>query len=564
MSRVFEIADSYVDQIAALEPLVATSMGIPGHEREMPDLSPAGPARVAELNRKTSAELSKAPTEGEADRIAREVILERLAIFMDLYEAREYMRALRIIASPLQGVRSVFDQMPKVSGDDWSNIAARLKLVPQTLAGYRRTLSEGLARKLYASKRQAGEGSEQARVWAGLAESEGKPSYFRQLLESFQKMRADRGFSDGLARDLDAGVQAAIEGYKEMHDYLRDEYIPGTSEREAAGADRYRLMARGFLGATLDLRETYDWGWQELHRIEEEMRKTIERIVPGGSWEQAMEFLETDPSRVVEGEENYRRWLQELHDQALAELHGKHFEIPEPIRRIEVMIPPPGGALAAYYTSPSEDLTRPGRTWWPTGGNTVFPKWGDVTTVYHEGVPGHHLQVAGTHMQTERLSRYQRLAMFVSGHGEGWALYAERLMAELGYLDNPDYYLGMLSGQALRAVRVIIDIGMHLELPIPAVERFHPGEVWNYDLGVEFAVEKTGRPQQFMESEVVRYLGWPGQAISYKVGERYWLAAREAAKRAKGESFDLKTFHTEALNIGPMGLEQLQRELAQA
>ncbi len=564
MSRVFEIADRYVDQIAALEPLMATSMGIPGHEREMPDLSPAGPARVAELNRKMSAELTTAPTEGEPDRIAREVMLERLAVHLDLYEAHEYMRALRIIASPLQGVRSVFDQMPKVSEDDWSNIAARLNLVPQTLKGYQQTLSEGLAQKLYASKRQAGEGSEQARLWAGLAEGEGKPSYFRQLLESFQKKQPDKRFSDGVAHDLDAGVQAAIRGYKEMHDYLRDDYIPATSEREAAGSDRYRLMARAFLGATLDLRETYDWGWQELHRIEEEMRNTIDRIVPGGSWKQAMKLLETDPARVVEGEENYRRWLQELHDQALDELHGKHFEIPEAIRRIEVMIPPPGGALAAYYTSPSEDLKRPGRTWWPTGGNTVFPKWGDVTTVYHEGVPGHHLQVAGTHMRAEGLSRYQRLAMFVSGHGEGWALYAERLMADLGHLDNPDYYLGMLSGQALRAVRVIIDVGLHLELPIPAVERFHPGEVWNYDLAVEFAVEKTGRPRQFMESEVVRYLGWPAQAISYKVGERYWLAAREASKRAKGKSFDLKTFHTDALNLGPMGLEQLQRELAQA
>jgi uncharacterized protein (DUF885 family) len=228
------------------------------------------------------------------------------------------------------------------------------------------------------------------------------------------------------------------------------------------------------------------------------------------------------------------------------------------------MIPPPGGALAAYYTGPSEDLKRPGRTWWPTGGNTRFPRWGDVTTVYHEGVPGHHLQVATVRLQRDNLSRHQRLMTFISGHGEGWALYAERLMAELGYLENPDYYLGMLSGQALRAVRVIIDIGLHLELPIPAGETFHPGEVWNHDLAVEFATAKTGRPRQFMESEVVRYLGWPGQAIAYKVGERRWLAIRDSAKRRQGSAFDLKTFHTDALNLGPMGLDQLEQELAGA
>jgi uncharacterized protein (DUF885 family) len=560
MSRVFEIADRYVDEIAALEPILATGMGVPGHEREMPDLSPAGPGRVADLNIRTTEDLAKAPIDGEPDRIAREVMLERLGVQLALYRAKEFMRALRIIASPLQGVRQVFDLMPKAAEEDWSNIAARLALVPRSLAGYRETLSEGLRNELYASKRQATEGAQQAEVFAGLAR--GKTSYFDQLRESFEKARKNTPFPDSLTSDIASGVKAAMQGYADMHRYLADEYIPKTTEREAAGEERYKLTSRAFLGAILDPQETYDWGWEELHRIEDEMHNTIERIVPGGTWDQAMELLETDASRVVEGEDNYRQWLQELHDQALAELQDKHFDIPDSIRRIEVMIPPPGGALAAYYTAPSEDLTRPGRTWWPTGGNTRFPKWGDVTTVYHEGVPGHHLQVATAHVQAGQLSRYQRLLTFISGHGEGWALYAERLMAELGYLDNPDYYLGMLSGQALRAVRVIIDIGMHLELPVPRGEKFHPGEVWNHDLGVEFAVEKTGRPRQFMESEVVRYLGWPGQAISYKVGERYWLAAREASKKAKGASFDLKAFHTHALNIGPMGLEQLQRELA--
>jgi uncharacterized protein (DUF885 family) len=557
MSRIFEIADKYVDEIAALEPILATSIGVPGHEREMPELSPDGPARNAALYKRTVEALKAAPVEGEEDRIAKEVMAERLGVALDLYEAKEFMRALRNIASPLQGVRGVFDQMPKETDEQWSNIAARLKLVPKTLAGYRQSLSEGLRQKLHASKRQASEGAEQARVWAGLAEGEGKRSFFKQLRETF----AAKGFAGGRVKEMDEGIAAAIKGYDEMYHYLRDEYLPAASEREAAGADRYKLMSRVFLGATIDPKETYEWGWRELYRLEGEMRKTCERIMPGGSMEEVVHLLETDKSRVVEGEDGYRQWLQELHDEALAELHGRHFEIPEEIRKIEVMIPPPGGAAAAYYTGPSEDLSRPGRTWWPTGGNTVFPKWGDVTTVYHEGVPGHHLQVATAHIQGDKLSRYQRLLTFISGHGEGWALYAERLMGELGYLENPDYYLGMLSGQALRAVRVIVDIGMHLELAIPKSERFHPGEVWNHDLAVEFSTQRTGRPAWFMESEIVRYLGWPAQAISYKVGERYWLDIREAARRAKGEAFDLQAFHTHALNVGPMGLEQLQREL---
>ena len=228
------------------------------------------------------------------------------------------------------------------------------------------------------------------------------------------------------------------------------------------------------------------------------------------------------------------------------------------------MIPPTGGALIPYYTGPSEDFSRPGRTWWPVDGGTRFPKWGEVSIAYHEGVPGHHIQVAGVRLLAEELSRFQRTLTFISGHGEGWALYAERLMGELGYLENPDYYLGMLSAQALRCVRVIIDIGMHLELAIPATESFHPGEKWNHDLMLEFAVERTRRPREFLESEVLRYLGWPAQAISYKVGERKWLEARESARQSAGVSFSLKNFHSRALALGPMGLDMLGAELGEA
>ena len=385
MSRIFDIANKYVDQIAALEPTLATSIGVPGHEREMPDHSPAGPARVADLNRRTVAELQTIEPDNDWDRIARDVMLERLGVSLEVFAAKEYMRSLRNIASPLQGVRQVFDYMPKDTEEDWSNIAARLALVPQSLAGYRQSLSEGLASSLYASKRQATEGAEQARIWSGAVAGEGKPSYFTGLQETFDKARADKPLPDSLAADIATGVGVAMDAYGEMYRYLRDDYVPNTSERESAGDERYTLMSRVFLGATIDPRETYQWGWEELHRIEDEMRATAEKIQPGKPLEDVMHFLETDDSRAVMGEDNYRQWLQDLHDEALEELHGKHFDIPDSIHKVEVMIPPPGGALAAYYTGPSEDLKRPGRTWWPTGGNQRFAKWGDVTTVYHEG-----------------------------------------------------------------------------------------------------------------------------------------------------------------------------------
>jgi len=290
------------------------------------------------------------------------------------------------------------------------------------------------------------------------------------------------------------------------------------------------------------------------------MRSAAERILPGEPLPMVIDHLDRDVARTIDGEDALRSWLQELIDQTLDDLEGVHFDIPEPIRRVEAMIAPPGGAAAMYYTGPSEDFSRPGRTWYPTLGRTHFPIWGEVSICYHEAVPGHHLQIGMTRYLTERLNRFQRTLAWNAGHGEGWALYAERLMGELGYLDDPAYELGMLRAQAMRAVRVIVDIGLHLELAIPQGEP-HGGERWTPELALPFVVKHSYFDEEFMASEVDRYLGWPGQAISYKVGERVWLECREDLRRRMGDAFDLKDFHSRALELGPMGLDQLRTEL---
>jgi uncharacterized protein (DUF885 family) len=203
--------------------------------------------------------------------------------------------------------------------------------------------------------------------------------------------------------------------------------------------------------------------------------------------------------------------------------------------------------------------------WWSVPPeNTTFSTWREVTTVYHEGVPGHHLQVGQTAFRHELLNNFLRKMCWVSGSGEGWALYAERLMDDLGYLDDPGNKLGMLDAQAFRAARVVIDIGMHLELEIPEDNPldFHPGHRWVPDLGFTFLREHTRISNAELRFELNRYLGWPGQAPSYKVGERMWLQARDDAKARKGSAFDLKEFHTAALNLGSIGLAPLTAALS--
>ena len=556
MSQVFDIADRYVQRVAEMNPFSATYMGVPGHDHEMNDFSPEASEAEAQLDRDTLVDLESATVEDDRDRIARDAMRDSLRLGLDRHAANEHFRSLSMIHSPVHSVRQVFDLMPRETEEHWANIASRMALVPKGLDTYRRTLEEGLSRGLVVAKRQASETAGQCDIWTGTEEGHG--SFFQGLVEGFDQSRVD---SAALRSDLEAAARTAEHGIAGMARFLRETYVPGASERDAVGQERYSLAARVYNGIELDLRETYEWGWEQLAWVESEMEATAQKIAPGQGVEAVKRLLETDPARAIEGEAEFTVWMQELQDQTISELDGTHFDIADPVKTIEALIAPPGGALAMYYTPPSEDFSRPGRTWYPTGGKTRFPLWGEVSIAYHEGVPGHHFHLGTTVALSDRLSRFQRLLGGTSGQIEGWALYAERLMGELGYLENPDYYLGMLRAQALRSVRVIIDIGMHLELAIPNGQDFHPGERWTPDLGLEFINLKSHFPPDFVASELSRYLGIPGQAISYKVGEREWLATREESKQRLGSAFDLKEWHTRALSLGPMGLAQMRDEL---
>ena len=557
MSEIYDIADRYVDRIAELHPILATHLGVPGHDHRLPDYSPDGAAERVKLSRSTLAELQAAPVHGESDRLARDVMVEELEIDLQEFERKTHLFSLNVIASPVQGLRQIFDLMPRDTAEQWENIASRMSALPEAFSNYQAALEEGQSQDLTASTRQAREAANQAKSWSG--QQEGAQSFFQGLIDAYDETGIGNG---ALREDLAGAASTADSAYAGMRRFLLDEYLPNAREKDGVGRERYEVAARRFLGMEIDPKETYAWGWEELVRIEEEIAKTAQQILPGESLGAVTELMGTDPARAIEGEEKFRQWMQNIQEETIADMDGTHFDSAEPVKKIECLIAPLGGQLAMYYTSPSEDFSRPGRVWYPTGGKTRFPLWTEVSIAYHEGVPGHHFQLATTKHLGDRLSRFQRNIAGTSGHAEGWALYAERLMAELGYLENPDYYLGMQISQAFRAARVIIDIGMHLDLEIPAGQPFHPGETWTPELGLEFLIPRCPFEEAFARSEINRYLGWPGQAISYKVGERVFLEARAEAKAKLGSAFDLKKWHTKALDIGPMGLAQMKREMS--
>ncbi len=553
---VHRLSDAFVERTAALDPITATFEGIPGHDEELTDYSPDGIAERRNHAAHVRRELDAIAVDGDDERVAAEVLRQHLDVELAVIDAGEELRALRVIASPVSNIRLVFDLMARETEHDWEAIAARMAAVPQSIDTLTAALGEGVREGLVAAERQVVACTEQADTWGGVR-GDGTP-FFLGLVEEYEQA----GVGTALSARLAEVARRATDAYASLGRYLVEEYLPHATSTDAVGEERYRLWAESFTGLELDLAETYAWGWDELHRIEHALASVAERILPGEPVPAVIEHLEHDPTRRIEGEDNLRAWLQDLMDSTIADMNGTHFDIPEPVQRVEAMIAPPGGAAAMYYTGPSEDFSRPGRTWYPTLGRTVFPLWGEVSVCYHEGVPGHHLQIGMTRYLTERLNRFQHTLAFNAGHAEGWALYAERLMGELGYLDDPAYELGMLRAQAMRAARVVVDIGLHLELAIPAAERFHPGETWTPELALPFMIERSHFGEDFATSEVDRYLGWPGQAICYKVGERSWLRARADAQARHGDAFDLKAFHTRALEIGPMGLDQLEAEMA--
>ncbi|MBK3543106.1 MULTISPECIES: DUF885 domain-containing protein [Streptomyces] len=549
-----QVADAYVDALIELDPITGTFLGVPESSRRLPDFSPAGQEASAGLLRETLRKLDAAEqlpgADSDAERRCGRLLRERLTAELAVHEAEEGLRAVSNLSSPAHHVTEVFTLTPTATDEDWAAVVERLRAVPAAYEGYRASLALGLERKLYGGPRATATFVGQLTEWGGEGGSEG---FFAEFVAPGPA---------SLRAELDEAAGQATASVLALRDWVRDVYAPAIEGApDPVGRERYARWSRLYNGTDLDLDEAYAYGWSEYHRLLAEMRTEAEKVLPGaGPWE-ALAHLDVH-GKHIEGVDEVRDWLQGLMDEAIEALDGTHFDLAERVRKVESRIAPPGGAAAPYYTSPSEDFSRPGRTWLPTMGETRFPVYDLVSTWYHEGVPGHHLQLAQWTHVADTLSRYQASVGMVSANAEGWALYAERLMDELGFLPDPERRLGYLDAQMMRACRVIVDIGMHLELEIPADSPFHPGERWTPDLAQEFFGNHSGRPADFVESELTRYLSMPGQAIGYKLGERAWLLGRENARAAHGDAFDLKAWHMAALSQGSLGLDDLVDELS--
>ncbi|MGD6978322.1 MULTISPECIES: DUF885 domain-containing protein [Citricoccus] len=549
-SAIDELANRYFADTLALNPEEATALGHPGHETEYADYSPAGTAAQDDLDRRVLADLDALHPADEVDRVTAAAMRERIGLQREITATQR--TELNNLASPAQGIREIFDLMPTDTAGHWEHVAGRLANLPAALEGYRASLLHSRDAGQVPARRQVDIVIEQA-------EAHSAPGgFFPGLVERAQ---AAGVVPSSLLTELEGRALRAGEAYRSLATFLKEELREAAPERDAVGRDYYALASREFLGASVDLEETYQWGLEELARIVAAQRADAQAIRPGAGIEEARQVLNADPARRLEGTGALRDWMQATSDAAL-EAMSAYFDVPAPMDRIECMIAPTqeGGV---YYTGPSEDFSRPGRMWWSVpAGEDSFTTWEQKTTVYHEGVPGHHLQVATAMLNREELNDWRRNALWTSGHGEGWALYAERLMEEFGFLQDPGDHLGMLDAQRMRAARVVFDIGVHCGFEAPAE---YGGGTWTPEAGFAFLQEHINDTPGQVRFEFIRYLGWPGQAPAYKIGQRIWEQIRaEHAARAghAGGTFDLKDFHTRALRLGSMGLDTLREALA--
>jgi uncharacterized protein (DUF885 family) len=549
---IHAIADRFVDEYAAQVPIAATFVGVPGHDDRWGDLGPEGQEQLADLLRRTLAAIDACPPPADRwDELGMRTLREQVELELADHDAGEHGLDVAHLGSTVPTLRETLEAQDASSDEGREALARRLETYGEALDGWRRRIAVALDAGDVVARRQV-------------------ESVIAQLRSAVD----DRGGITRLARDvarrapqlagrLDRALDAARRDSEEVAGWLEEAYLPKALERDGVGPERYARAVRRELRSEVDPDEATAWAWDRIREDLDRARRVAAEIDPDLPLPEVMQRLKTEPDFAAPSPEAFRDLMLERQRTALDALADTHFHVPDEIRDVQVSLASPGSPLGAWYFGPSEDLRRPGAIWWSLGDKQQVPLYEEVSTAYHEGFPGHHLQVGIQVTLGDRLTRAHRLLLWNPGYGEGWALYAEQLMDELGYLERPEYVLGYLTSSLLRSVRVVADLGCHLGLRIPDDAPFRPGAAWSYDLAVAALEELAYLDHDYAVSEATRYLGLPAQAISYALGRRRILELRDERRRREGPDFDLVRFHADVLGSGSVGLDHL-RELVLA
>lgn len=547
---VHRIADAYVVELARHEPDAAQALGRDDGPA-LPDLSPAWLRRRYDLQGEVLESLDALPADA-GDPALRAALRERLERERLLFDTGFTPRLVAGLATPVHLVRYAVEGLTLTADAEGRAQLARLEAAPAAVREY------------LASLRWARENADRF-TGSGVAPLRQLDTLAAQLERWIE---ADWFGSVPVAPAVDEGIRARVrraadETNRALADLvaaLRGDLRDAAPTEDGVGEDVYPDLAAAMLGARIDLVDTYAYGWTELARLTDEASALARDL--GGAGDDpvraAAALLDDDPRYRLEGVEAIRGWLTRRVDETTTALSDA-FSLPAGIRRVECVVAEAADGVV-YYTPAPPDGSAPSRIVWTIpSGVPVAASWQEVTSVHHEGLPGHHLQFVVT-ASDPHLHPWQRHLCHIHGYAEGWAHYAEQLSDELGLVRDPAERLGLVLGQIWRSVRIVADIGLHTGWAVPE-GAVVPPQAWTPDLARRMLVDLALVEPHLAGFEVDRYLGWPGQALAFKVGARLWAEARAAREAADGADFSLRDFHRDALGLGPMGLEPLRERL---
>ncbi len=547
---VHQIADRYVAELAAHEPDAAQAAGLPS-PGPLADIGPDWLQRKYALQGETLAALEDLTTDA-GDPTLRAALTERLERERLLFDTGFTPRLVAGLASPVHLIRYAIEGLIVTADDAGEELVARLEAVPSGVAQY----IDSLRWARDHADRFTGGGIAPVRQLDTLA---GQLDLWARS-DWFGSIPIDDAVDAATRARVRVAADRANAALTELADVLRDELRPVAPTVDGVGAQVYADLAAAMLGARIDLADTYAYGWSELERLVAAARALAAEL--GGTGDDpvrsAATLLDADPSYRLDGVDAIRGWLEQRVDETMDAL-ATAFDLPPGIRNVECVVAEASTGVV-YYTPAPPDGSVPSRIVWTIpSGVPEAATWQEVSSVHHEGLPGHHLQFVLTASYAD-LHPWQRHLCHIHGYAEGWAHYAEQLADELGLIRDPAERLGLLLGQIWRSVRIVADIGLHTGWAIPP-NHLVVESTWSPELAQRMLVDLALVEAHLAGFEVDRYFGWPGQALAFRVGARLWNEAREARAAADGDAFSLREFHRDALALGPMGLEPLRARL---
>lgn len=544
-------------------PEMATGVGFPGQNRRWSDDSPVGiEARKKHLH-ESAAELKMISRAAlpKADQINYDLYSDLLTTaeqglqygddplpFRNVVPQNNWM-PLNQMSGIQQGAAETIASMPRRSTADYEDILARLEALPRSIEQQQALLQEGLQRGYTPPKLVLRDVPKQI---ADLIPADPMAS---ALLEPFKEYPAEAPESErkqltNRAKEIYTGRVAPA--FQKLHDYVVTTYLPACRDSIAAtalphGVEAYAFHVRWQTTADLVPQQIHEIGLSEVNRIRTEMDKVIASTNFNGGFHEFTEFLRNDPRFYFDKPDdlvNAYRIIAKRIDPELAHLFGKLPRLPYGVTPIPDFKAP--SQTTAYYQPGAPSVGRPGYYFVNTYNLHARPKWEMEALSLHESVPGHHLQISLA-QELEGEPEFRRHVGY-SAFVEGWALYCESLGEELGLYKDPYSKFGQLSYEMWRAVRLVVDTGMH-------------AKGWTRDQAIQFFKDNTGKTDQDITVEVDRYIVWPAQALAYKLGQLKIRELRTQAEKRQGARFDVRAFHDAVLENGAVPLNMLSAHM---